>query len=64
MKISHRPDHRALRAAEYPSVADQLDALWHAMDKGQLPVVDAFYWSIRGVKDKYPKPQVPFTEES
>lgn len=57
MKISHRPDHRVLRAADYPSVADQLDALWHAMDSGQLPVVDAFYSSIKRVKEKYPKPE-------
>ncbi|WP_252090584.1 hypothetical protein [Pseudomonas sp. MWU13-3659] len=46
-----------LRAADYPSMADQLDALWHAMDSGQLPVVDAFYSSIKRVKEKYPKPE-------
>ena len=43
------------RFAEYPSIASQLDMLWHAMDNGALPKVDAFYDAIKDVKDKYPK---------
>lgn len=56
MKINHAPCHKAARAAEYPDVADQLDALWHAMDKGEIPKVDAFYDPIKAVKDKFKKP--------
>ncbi|MBI6953139.1 hypothetical protein LOY42_20115 [Pseudomonas sp. B21-023] len=55
MKISHKADHRTLRAAEYPSLADQLDALWHAMHRGQLPAAEPFYSDVKRVKDKYPK---------
>jgi len=28
MKVNHKADYRARRRAEYPSVEDQLDALW------------------------------------
>lgn len=59
MKISHRSDHKQLRAAEYPDIADQLDALWHAMDRGDLPMVEGFYDRVKMVKDKYPKPETP-----
>jgi len=44
-----------LRARAYPSVKDQLDALWHAMDKGVLPMVADFYQPIAEVKTKYTK---------
>lgn len=40
-----------LRAAEYPSIGDQLDALFHA---GVFPPEMAAI--IQAVKDKYPKP--------
>lgn len=59
MKISHQSDHRPLRAAEYPPIEDQLDALWHAMDQGKLPMVEGFYNEVKRVKDKYPKPEKP-----
>ena len=49
--------HGEKRASEYPKIGDQLDALWHAMDKGILPKVDDFYTPIKTVKDKYPKPK-------
>jgi len=45
------------RIAEYPSVQDQLNALWSAMDKGELPQVKGFYDVLKVVNDKYPKPQ-------
>jgi hypothetical protein len=44
------PDYRALRQAEYPSIGDQLDALFHA---GLLPLELAI--KIQAVKAKYPK---------
>lgn len=44
------------RAAEYPPVEDQLDALWHAMDRSEIPRVPGFYDLIKAVKDRYPKP--------
>jgi len=43
------------RSNEYPSITEQLDALWHAMDDGVLPKVDGFYDTVKEVKEKYPK---------
>jgi len=45
----------AQRARAYRPIQDQLDALWHAMDKGILPMVPAFYDPNAEVKNKYPK---------
>ena len=56
MLIQHSEDYRKLRRAEYPPVADQMDALWHAMDDGTMPKVEPFYSQIKAVKDKYRKP--------
>jgi hypothetical protein len=46
---------RQQRAAHYPAIADQLDALWHAMDTGLLPRVPGFYDEILAVKNAIPK---------
>lgn len=43
------------RLKEYPSLGDQLDALWHGMDTGTLAISEPFYSTIKAVKDKYPK---------
>lgn len=44
----------------YPSVGDQLDSLWHAMDSGEIPVASVFYNAIKMAKDANPKGQVIF----
>jgi hypothetical protein len=44
--------YKEKRAGEYPSVGDQLDALFHA---GLFPQEMAD--KIQAVKDKYPKPE-------
>jgi hypothetical protein len=44
------PDYRALRQAEYPSIGDQLDMIFHA---GLMPTELAI--KIQAVKTKYPK---------
>jgi hypothetical protein len=44
------PDtYKYQRAKEYPSIADQLDTLYHSG-------LDAWKAEIKTVKDKYPKP--------
>jgi hypothetical protein len=48
-------EYQRVRAPQYPSIADQLDMLWHAMDTGALPRVDSFYDAIKAVKDANPK---------
>ena len=57
MLIQHNEDYRKARAAAYPSMADQLDALWHAMDSETTPKIEPFYSQIKLIKDKFPKPQ-------
>lgn len=44
-----------MRASAYPQIGDQLDALWHAMDRGDIPVAAEFFEMIKAVKDRYPK---------
>jgi hypothetical protein len=41
--------YKELRAAKYPSIADQLDVLYHGG-------YDAWRAAVQAVKDKYPKP--------
>lgn len=45
------PDYYAKRRTEYPSLAEQLDAMWKS---GDAAVVMAN--KIKAIKDKYPKP--------
>ena len=55
MDIQHTEDYRQIRAKEYPPMQEQLDALWHAMDAGILPMVPAFYDPIKTVKERLSK---------
>lgn len=43
------------RRSQYPSMGDQMDALWHAMKDGILPKVEPFFSDIEAVKNRYPK---------
>lgn len=43
------------RRMMYPTVASQMDMLWHAMDRGEIPKADRFYNAIKVVKDAIPK---------
>lgn len=49
------PEYVQERAAAYPSVEQQLDWLWHAMDDGTLPKAEPFYGQIAAVKSNFPK---------
>ena len=43
------------REGSYPTVGEQLDMLWHAIDTGTLDKNSTFYTRLKAVKDKYPK---------
>ena len=43
-----KEDYKSKRAAEYPSVVDQLDLIYHSG-------IDAWKAKIKETKDKYPK---------
>jgi hypothetical protein len=45
--------YKSLR--QYPSIGDQLDMLWHAIDNGTLNKTSDFYTAIKAVKDAHPK---------
>ena len=49
------------RASKYPSIGDQLDMLWHAVDTGDWTAAKvkttSFYTELKAVKDANPKPQ-------
>jgi hypothetical protein len=47
------PDYYALRRSEYPSLGDQLDAMWKGLDSQAFLDMQA---KIAAVKAKYPKP--------
>jgi hypothetical protein len=59
MKILHYDDHRPARAAAYPEIGEQLDALWKWFAQNQTgapgPAADMLA-RINAVKAKYPKP--------
>ena len=48
------------RAGAYPSIGDQLDMLWHAIDTGDWTAAKVktteFYTALKAVKDANPKP--------
>lgn len=57
MKITVKGDYRTLRAQEYPSIGEQLDALWKEMQAlPRTQEAEAMLQRIRDVKAKYPKP--------
>lgn len=43
------------RLRKYPSIGDQLDMLWHAIDTNTLNKTSDFYLAIKAVKDANPK---------
>lgn len=50
------PTYGQLRAAQYPSLREQLDALWHDIHNDCLDKTGRFYNRILDVKDSNPKP--------
>ena len=52
-------EYQRTRAAAYPSIGDQLDMLWHAIDVGDWTAVKvkttSFYTELKAVKDANPK---------
>lgn len=49
--------YKAKRASEYPSVPDQLDALWKILNGSADGQAESVKGKIQAVKAKYPKPE-------
>lgn len=56
MKITLKNKYADRRRLEYPSLEDQLDALWHSMNNDESKRLEPFYSMIKSVKDGDPKP--------
>ena len=41
----------------YPPIAEQLDALWRAMDAGEIPMAKEFHQMIKETKEAHPDPE-------
>lgn len=54
-KQKPQPNYKDAREDLYPSVAEQMDMLWHSMDTGQIPKAEPFYTTIKNIKQAYPK---------
>lgn len=55
-RVREANGYRRKRASAYPSVADQLDMLYHAMAAGEIPVASEWFGAIERVKRDNPKP--------
>ena len=53
--VQDATEYQRARAPQYPTFADQLDMLWHAIDSGSLDKDSDFYKSLKAVKDANPK---------
>ena len=55
MKIQIKSKYAERRRAEYPDLAEQLDALWHGMNNNPEFRVEPWFSIIKGIKDRNPK---------
>jgi len=54
--LAAAPEYVQNRVQLYPSVQEQLDMMWHAMDDGTSPKVEPWYSLIKGIKEAHPAP--------
>ncbi|MFN9476464.1 hypothetical protein [Acidovorax sp.] len=53
--VDESPAYVQQRRALYPSVESQLDLLYHAMDRGEIPKAEAFFNTLKTIKEAVPK---------
>jgi hypothetical protein len=49
------PEYAQRRRAAYPTVEQQLEWIWKAMDANELPRVEPMYSKIKVVRERFPK---------
>lgn len=49
--------YQGARQNEYPSLAEQLDKLFHDIENGTLDQTGEFFTVLKAVKDSHPKPE-------
>lgn len=55
MKIQIKSKYAERRRADYPDLAEQLDALWHGMNDNPEFRIEPWFSIIKGIKDRNPK---------
>lgn len=55
MKITVKNKYVGRRRAEYPDLAEQLDALWRGMNNSPEFRIEPWFSTIKGIKDRNPK---------
>lgn len=50
-------EYKKFRKEEYPTVEEQLDMIYKAIESGALDKSSDFYKAIKRTKDKFPKPE-------
>lgn len=55
--VGKQPEPTHQQKRKYPPIGAQLDALWHAMDAGEIPKATLFYDMIKKTKDEHPDPE-------
>jgi hypothetical protein len=55
LKATNKAPHGEKRKMAYPDIGEQLDKLWHDLDRGCLDITGEFFTALKAVKEKYPK---------
>ena len=58
-KIWGHYEYERKRDKRYPLITEQLDMLFHDIEKGELDKTGSFYRAVKAIKEKYPKPDGP-----
>ena len=61
-RLDKEHNYKEYRSENYPLIQEQLDMLWHSMDKGEIPKSEEFYKKIVEVKENYIKPSMDIIE--
>lgn len=56
-EVAMKNFYKEQRTKEYPSIQEQLDMIWDAMENGDIAPIKAFLEHIKPVRDKFPKPE-------
>lgn len=62
-RLTKEHNYKEFRSENYPSISEQLDMLWHSMDKGEIPKSESFYKKLADVKENYIKPSMEILPE-
>jgi len=62
-RLTKEHNYKEFRSENYPTIPEQLDMLWHSMDKGEIAKSELFYKKLADVKENYIKPSMELLPE-